>query len=841
MNNEISKIFLPITQHKAEILSHLLKSKSVVISAPTGSGKSTQVPQFLIDSKAFDGQILILQPRRLAARMLAERVAFERNTALGDEIGFVTRYESMHSNNTKALFVTEGILPRMMLTNKDLKGISAVVFDEFHERNLATDLGLALVRSLQLSTRPDIVIIIMSATMDASAVSEYCGHAPIVSASGRTFPIDIQYVSHDKKLPIWDLAAMECRRLISLQVQGDILVFMPGVYEIRRSVDAISSFCTSEPIAVMPLYGDLAAQKQHTVMDPCNKRKVIVATNIAETSITIPGVRHVVDSGLARINRYDPCRGFNTLYTEPISIDSADQRAGRAGREDSGICVRLWTKQYHESRKRRIMPEILRVDLSETMLYVRMLGYGTIKQFPWFEKPVEAAFDAAENLLRDIGAIDAQGNLCDAGKEMSAFPMHPRLARLLLEASKRRCVRIACFTAAYLSERSALTGRPEYPQEAHEHEISSDFYGLYCLIEKIGKSNFDASLCLRHNVNAAAARNIIRTQALFMQYCRKFGMSVHDQGDICTSLAQCLLLSYPDHCAVRKDNATLLCFMRDNRKGELDKDSIARSADLLVAADIRETKDRHHEIKTVLSLATQIKKEWLREFFPQNWTSQSIHQWNNQSQSVEKVEITECLGVVIEKKIMAELDMPVASSILAEIILNKNLALHGWDQAANEWIGRVVWVQGQFPDKDLPKFTEEDRALVVHAMCEGEYKYNAVCSKEALPFLMQLVSPEQLRFVDAMAPQTIVLPSKRKLRLYYEAAQPPKGRCRIQDLYGLAHTPKIAQNRVPILIEILAPNNRPVQITDDLARFWSVHYPDIKKTLSRRYPRHEWR
>jgi len=833
---------LPIMEHRAKILLCLKLSKSAIISAPTGSGKSTQVPQFLIDSGMVEGQILILQPRRLAARMLAERVAFERNAILGDEIGFVTRFESKQGDNTRALFITEGVLPRMMLTNKDLKGVSAIIFDEFHERNLATDLGLALVRTLQQTTRPDLAIIIMSATMDAHAVSEYCGNASIISASGRTFPIDIQYALHEKKLPVWDMVAMECDRLLSLKVDGDILVFMPGVYEIRRSVDAISRYCKSEPLCVMPLYGDLPSQKQHDVMGACTKRKIIVATNIAETSITIPGVCHVIDSGLARVNRYDPCRGFNTLYMEPISIDSADQRAGRAGRQASGVCVRLWTKQYHEGRKQRITPEILRVDLSETLLFVRMLGYNRASQFPWFEKPANGSLEAAEKLLRDIGAIGPDGNLCNAGREMSAFPMHPRLSRLLLEASKRHCVTIACFSAAYLSERPAVFGKPEYPQQAYEHELSSDFYGLFCLMEKIKQSNFDAAVCLRYNVNAGAAKGIVRTQALFLHYCRRFGMPTHDQGDSVTSLAQCLLLAYPDHCAVRKDTATLLCTMRDNRTGELAKDSLARGAEFLIAADIRETKERNHEMKTVLSLATEIKKEWLYEYFPDAWNSKSFHQWEPQSQSIENVEITECFGVVVEKKTCVKnLDISRASSILADVILKKELKLAGWGQAANEWIGRVTWVGCQFPHHGLPTFTEEERALVVHAMCEGEYKYGAVSNKDALPYLKQLVSAEQLRFVDVMAPEVLILPSKRKLRLFYEPAQPPTGRCRIQDLYGLPATPRIAQNRIAVRIEILAPNNRPVQITDDLARFWQEHYPGIKKSLSRRYPRHEWR
>jgi len=835
---------LPVLQHRGQILEALTARKSLIVRAPTGSGKSTQVPQMLLDSAvpaAGSGRILVLQPRRLAARLLAARVAEERNTMLGQEIGFQTRFETNMTDATRACFITEGILPRMILTDRNLAGVSAVVFDEFHERSLATDIGISLVRDLRRSRRPDLALIVMSATIDTGPVADFLGDTLVVESSGRTYPIDIQYSAQTAKSPVWDNAAQAVRSLISQGVEGDILVFMPGVYEIRRTVDAISSAVRLEPVSVLALYGDLPSPKQHEVMEPAGRRKIIVATNIAETSLTIPGVRHVIDSGIARVNRYDAGRGFNTLYTEPISVESADQRAGRAGRVGPGTCIRLWSESSHAGRSRRTTPEVLRVDLADTLLTLRSLGYVNARDFPWYEKPPEISIGAAEELLELLDAVDANGTLTDEGKAMSAFPMHPRLARLLLEAGRKGAVRLATFAAAVLSERPFLTGKPVYPDVALDHEIASDFFGQYCLLEKMSQSGFDPALCARFVVNVGAARTVYRTQALFMQLCRRFGMHSRDADNAAEGLAESLLVAYPDHLAVRKDASTLICNLRDNRRGELAKDSLARSAEVLVAADIRETKDRTLGLKTVLTLATGIKREWLEKNFPDRFKAETVLAWNGDSQAVEKKVRTFCCGVLLSEKTCADIDVPTASSILAETILDKGLALAGWDQAAMEWMNRVRWVAELFPDQGLPRFTDEDRKLVVHEMCEGEYRYKPVRDKPALPFLKELVNGSQARFVESMAPVVFELPSGRKLRIVYEPGTTPRGRARIQDLFGMASTPRVAANRVAVLIEVLAPNNRPVQITDDLSRFWSVHYPDIKKNLSRRYPRHEWR
>jgi ATP-dependent helicase HrpB len=681
----------------------------------------------------------------------------------------------------------------------------------------------------------------MSATIDTEPLSRYVGDALVIDCPGRLYPIDIRYTPAPKTTPIWDLAANAVSSLISGGALGDILVFMPGAYEIRRTMQAIQQTVLGESVSVLPLYGDLPPDRQRQVMERQSRRKVIVATNIAETSLTIPGVRHVVDSGLARVNRYDPGRGFNTLFIEPISLDGADQRAGRAGREAAGICMRLWSMAQNAGRPRSATPEIGRVDLAETLLFTRMLGYANATDFQWFEAPGAAALQAGLELLGIIGALNDKGELTDIGRELGKFPMHPRLARLLMEAGRRGAVHLATFAAALLSERSAIMGKPEYPEEAYRVEAVSDFFGLYCILEKVRTSGYDPALCMRHGVNASAAKAIFRTQALFLHYCRRLGMHTRDSQDAPGMLARCMLAAYPDRLCARKDHGTLLCSIRGGRSAELARESIARGARLFIAADVREIKTASSDRKAILSLASEIKEEWLREDAAGQWTEEFVVEWNPRSQSVEGHTRTMCCGVLIAEKTGKPQEGHQASALLAETIGSKGLALMLWDDAVDQWINRVRWTAGLFPEKQLPLISEEERRLVLYELCDGEVSYERVKAKPVLPVFKQLLG-EQLRgFVDAMAPEAIVLPSGRKMRIIYEPGKPPRGRARIQDLFGMTATPRIAEGTVSLSIEVLAPNNRPVQITDDLKSFWNSHYPNLKKTLSRKYPKHEWR
>lgn len=836
----IKKIELPIEACRDQILRAVADGRNLVVRAPTGSGKSTQVPQMLLDSGLAKEQILVLQPRRIAARLLATRVASERNTPLGSIVGFQTRFEREISDQTRICFITEGILPRMLISDPLLSKVSIVVFDEFHERSLAIDMGLALISDLQRTRRPDLRIVVMSATIDVNPLREYLRDVCVVESSGRTWPVQIRYAPPQGRTPVWESAAASAQSLISEGAAGDILIFMPGAYEIRKTIEALQRTIRGESIIAMPLYGDLPGQRQQATMEPQGRRKIIVATNIAETSLTIPGVRHVIDSGLARINRYDQGRGFNMLFIEPISVDAADQRAGRAGREDAGICVRLWSATSHATRSHHTTPEVARVDLAEALLQIRRLGYQYPKTFPWFQSPADTAVERANTLLLMLGACASDGTLTDAGKTLCLFPMHPRLSRLLIEASTRGATRLAAFCAALLSERPFVSGRPDYPLQALEADVSSDLFGQYCLLDLASSSGYDPSLCARLNINVSAARSVERTMALYLAHCKKHKLPTHDTKDAPYSLAMALLAAYPDHLASRRDKGTLICNLSDSRRGELSRDSMVRSAHLLVATEIREIKNSDGTLKTILSMATEVREEWLLEFFGDQLQNDVDYRWDSSSRSIASISQTRCLGVIIEEKIGVPTDLQKAGGLLADRVASGDLKLDNWDSTVEEWIDRVNWVAKNVPESEVPVLDQAGRRRIIDMLCANEYRYNAVKEKEVMPFVREMLTPKQRSLTDQIAPATLLLPCGRNLRIQYRD-EPPRARARIQELYGLTATPRVGNGKFGVLLEILAPNNRPVQITDDLAGFWVTHYPELKKQLSRRYPRHEWR
>ncbi len=418
---------LPIDDLKEGLTAACGRVRRLVLRAPTGSGKSTRIPQMLLDLGLVEGQIIVLQPRRIAARLLAARIAQERNVRLGGEVGYQIRFERVESAQTRIKFVTEALLLRQMASDPELKGVGAVIFDEFHERNLHSDVALALARRLQETRRPDLLIMAMSATLDTEGVAKWLGSAETLAADGRAYPVEIEYthLPRNSARPIWDAAAEQVRRLLQEEAEGDILVFMPGSYEIMRTIGAVRNLPESGGVEILPLYGELPPEEQDRAVKPGPNRKVIVATNVAETSLTIPGVRAVVDAGLARIARFDAHRGIDTLLVEPISQASAEQRAGRAGRTGPGRCVRLWSQTDQEARPLREVPEIRRVDLSETILLLLSSGWGDAATFPWYEKPEDKALQRALAVLADLGAVDTHGKLTPIGRRMAVFPAHP--------------------------------------------------------------------------------------------------------------------------------------------------------------------------------------------------------------------------------------------------------------------------------------------------------------------------------------------------------------------------------------------------------------------------------
>ncbi len=833
---------LPILDISQKIIDTLAKNNRLIIQAPTGSGKSTQIPQILLDSNMLNGQILVLQPRRLAARMLATRVAQERGSVLGQEIGFQTRFESSFSDSTRIRYITEGILPRLLFSDKNLKTVSAVIFDEFHERSLTVDLGLALIRDLQKNIRADLKLIVMSATLSSIPLVQYLDGAEVIVSEGRTYPVSIQYYSEVAREDPWVAAVEAVRYLIRQGIPGDLLIFMPGVYEIKKTVQLLREKNIGEPLEILTLYGNMSSEMQQLVMKGAAKRKVIVSTNIAETSLTIPGVRYVIDSGLARVNRYDYGRGFNTLYVEKISIDSADQRAGRAGREAPGTCIRLWSLADQRVRAQNTQPEIVRVDLSEAILQLKLLGYKDIGKFCWFEAPETKSIKTAMEFLQNIGALTQDENLTADGKLIAELPMHPRLARLLLEAHKRGILEQGALAAAVLTERPLLSGPAEFPQEFIKQSAGSDFELIRLIIDRIIKSNFDKDICMKLNVNLSSLHQILRTQAYFLQVCRKRGLNTSDESKDPLLLSQSILIAYSDRLARRRDRGTFQCDLASGRRGELDKGSMARNAEFLVATTINELKSKQQTTpRTMLSLACAIDKQWLTDYFAEKTRSSEELVWNSVRRAVESIKRSVCCGIVIEESVDVNPDLEKAGDLLARIIIDKKMPLNGWNSEAVEYINRLQWLAETFPEKGLPVFGDDEKALVVYELCKGQCRYDAVKDKPVIGIIRGLLSYDQQRMVESLAPSHILNPAGKKLPVFYKAGKVPVIRARIQELFDIKTTPKIADKRVTVILEILAPNMRPVQITDDLEGFWKTHYPDLKKKLSRRYPKHQWR
>ncbi len=831
---------LPIHGLRGEILRQLEAGPSLVITAPTGAGKSTQVPQFLLGSPSIRGRVLVLQPRRLAARVLAERVASELGEPTGRTVGYRTRFEHCGSASTRLWFLTEGLLPRLLLDSPALDGVGAVVFDEFHERRLTADICLGVLRGLQ-RRRPELRLVVMSATLDAESVCVYLGGCPHLHAEGRQHPIDIRYAERPAGPEVWNDAARAAAAAAREHPEGDLLVFLPGVYEIRRTLDACRRLLSH--VELLPLYGDLPPDAQHRVMEPGPRRRVILATNIAETSLTVPGVRHVVDSGLARVSRYDAGRGIDVLELTPISRDAADQRAGRAGREGPGTCRRLWTLAEQQRKPARTLPEVLRVDLAEGVLLLAALGVPDPAAFEWFERPGAEGLDLALTELRDLALISATGfELTALGRDVARVPAHPRLGRFLRAAALEGCLEEAAVAAAVLGERPLIPAgtelRPPGP-------VPSDLLAVVELARQARAAGFRPEPCAALGVFPEPARQVWAAARVLLDAARRLGWAERkpspDRRDPTEAFARSVLAAFPDRLARRRDAGTLICELRGGRRGELVRASGARDAELLVAAEVREVGGRGRPVKTLLSMATAIREEWLMELFPDAWQIEDRMLWDEHRRQVVRRIRTACLGVTLEDRETDDVDPEKAAGILAAQVGAGRLPLHGWSPEVDAWIGRVRWLAGLFPERGLPAYDEADRARVVQALCAGVSRYRDIKDKPCLEAVRGLLRREDVRFVEEMAPAWVPLPNGRRLRIAYQPGQAPRARARIQELYDLGQTPRVAGGRVPVLLEILAPNLRTVQITEDLAGFWREGYPRAKKELARRYPRHEWR
>ena len=826
-------------------------ARRVIIHAPTGSGKSTQIPQMLMEYAPDAGQTVILEPRRIAARLLAARVAAERGVTLGREVGYQIRFDDCSSAATHIKFVTEAILFRRLLTDPELHGIGAVIFDEFHERHLYTDLTLGRIMELQATARPDLLILIMSATLDADTLSRYAAPCVVLKAEGRQWPITISYLERPvdpRRQTLWDLATAETADLLSHAAPtGDVLIFMPGGYEINRTIKALAAHPITRGCALRPLHGELPPAEQDRALEPADRRRIIVATNVAETSLTIDGVTLVVDSGMARIARFDQGRGINSLLIERISRAAADQRAGRAGRTAPGHCRRLWTEREHADRLTREDPEIKRIDLSEAFLLLKATGIDDLQAFRWLDPPDPQAAERAIRLLTDLGALaSANGTITPLGRRMVTFPIHPRYARMLIAAGSYGCVRETALIAALTQERNLLLRRPGATATEHRErhlgdESDSDFFLLIRAWQEAEAHDYEFSYCERLGIHANAARQAGRAFAYFLRLAENAGLRINTTAAADDAVQRCILLGFADHVARCIDQGAMRYALVHARTGILARESMVRGQPLIVAADVSEI-GRHLKDATVqLNLATAIRDEWLVELFPDDMHTEEDAILDEQTRRVVLRRRRMFHDLVLERKTGGDAPADIAAAILAETIVRGDITLAQWDHHVEQLLSRLRLVRRYCPELNLTEFDTASRQLFLTDLCQGKFSIKEARDSLVLPALRGWLGYETIQLLDRYAPERITLSNGRAARITYTADAEPFIATRIQELFGVQSIPSLAMGRCPLLLHILAPSQRPVQVTQDLPGFWRDHYPRIKRELQRKYPKHEWR
>jgi ATP-dependent helicase HrpB len=648
---------------------------------------------------------------------------------------------------------------------------------------------------------------------------------------------------------------------------GDLLVFLPGGYEISRTVQALEAQRELRGFVVLPLHGELPPDAQDRAVARYDARKIIVSTNVAETSLTIEGVTTVVDSGLARITRFDPHRGINTLLIEKISRASADQRAGRAGRTAPGVCVRLWTEKEHAQRAAQELPEVRRLDLSEVVLTLKASGIDDVAGFRWLEPPDPKALARAEALLADLGALappetaaesralservpgPPAGDLriTETGRRMLRFPVHPRYARMLLEADARGCGSSVALMAALTQGRNfLLRGVPRAVEEAREaewgEEHESDFFLLMRAWRYADANRYSLEACRRLGVHAQGARQVGPLFEQFLAIAEKEGLNVREQTENSADVRRCVLAGFSDQLAKRLDRGTLRCELVHQRRGLLARESAMQEATLLVAAEVSEIEGRGGEVNVLLALATAVEESWLRELFPSDYTDGTAVVYDPTARRVIVRRERRFRDLVLEAKPTAEEPPPgQAAALLAAEVLAGRISLGEWTEAVDQCIVRVNRLAEWFPELELAPITAADRATLVEQICYGSAGARDLKDKPVMPVLRDWLTAEQLAVLDEYLPERLVMANGRKARLRYEPEGPPVLSARIQELYGIEGRFTLAHGRVPVKIEVLAPNQRPLQVTDDLTSFWRDMYPKVRAELSRRYPRHEWR
>jgi ATP-dependent helicase HrpB len=755
-----------------EILSSLRHTPNLVIEAPPGAGKTTRVPPAVLGLVA--GEVIVLEPRRIAARMSARRVAWELGEEAGETVGYQVRFEEKIGPRTRLRFVTEGILTRRLMTDPALRGVDAVVLDEFHERHLDSDLALALLKRLQ-RTRPALRIIVMSATLDAAPIARFLDDCPVVRSEGRLFPLSIRHTPYSPEpLPIQMRKAVES--LMKQQRSGSILAFLPGIAEIRQAMRECNAVARQAGLIVLPLHGDLSPAEQDRAVSPGIERKLILATNVAESSVTVEGVTAVIDSGLARLATYSPWTGLPTLQVGRISKASATQRAGRAGRTGPGEVVRLYPEEDYLLRSDHESPEVLHSDLSQLLLSLRVMKIAHLDDLDWLDAPPPEAVQSAESLLNQLGAKD------DMAQRMARYPLSPRLSRVLVAALDRGVGEDGCRVAAMLglgtrSEKNDLLEAMDQPQGPRERQ---------------------------------------HTEQL-LRIARPPKQARHDDDALLLSV----LAGFPDRVGRRRSGNQMLL----STGISADVAGATPKYEFLIAID---AEDRKENALPLVRITARVEPDWLLDLFPDRVKESSTVVWNRSNERVEQVNALLYDKLAIEESRGAASDED-AADLLARKVLEVGIEQFVEKESLDNHLARLSFAGFESPD--VPQTLRE--------LCLGLHSFSELrdAAKHFIPILEQQVNS---RLLNELAPLTVSLRNGRSTKIHYEQGRPPWISSRLQDFFGMTETPRIGPEKTPLVVHLLAPNHRAVQTTTDLAGFWERLYPQVRKELMRRYPRHPW-
>jgi ATP-dependent helicase HrpB len=861
---------LPIDPQLPKIVAHVRESRRLVLVASPGAGKTTRVPPAILRAGLLSAEhpnLVMLQPRRVAARAAAERIADENGWQVGGQVGYHVRFDRKIGRDTRLRVMTEGILTRQLLDDPLLEGVGCVILDEFHERSIHTDLAAALLKEVR-AARSDLIVIVMSATLDAGPVAAFLDDAPIITVEGRTYPIETTY-SPPSGDPLEARIATAVDRLVHAVAKrsaaaasstdrpnddngnddpGDILVFLPGAGEINRAARALTPIGARHDLLVLPLHGSLPPDQQSAALRPASRRKVILSTNIAETSLTIDGVRTVIDSGLARVAGYDVRRGLDRLDVQRISKASATQRAGRAGRTAPGQCIRLWTQREQNEMAAFDLPEIRRVDLAATVLTLHAWGRPDARAFEWYEAPDERTLLAAERLLFLLGLTDAEvnGRITERGQAAAQVPVHPRLGRLMVEAGRANLWNEGAALAALLSEKDIATfeGRP-HERVAKTHG-SSDLVVRLAMLERAERERFDWRL-RDEGIDPEAARTVARVRDELQRQKLAVGrnhphpnpLPGYREREPEAALLRLVLAAYPDRVCKRRENDPAAGVMVGGAGVRLANESIVKTAPYFVAVDAR-ADDRARAGEALVRIASEIDPAWLAEMFPQAVVRERQHVFDEAKQRVVARSVARFLDLPLSVDDNAPVDANAAGPILAAALRPRAVEWFKTDEPAGNLLARVALLRQHMPGQPWPSFDDDMLGEVLAEACAGKRSVDEVRRTPAVALLEAHLPYPLDRSLDQHAPLAIEVPSGSRMKIDYTSGPAPVLAVRLQELFGWTDTPRLAGGRVPVVLHLLGPNYRPVQVTQDLKNFWATTYFQVRKDLKARYPKHAW-